>query len=221
MPNLSGMWSGSQQFQGRGAGVWPTGPTTAPTIGTPTPLDTSARVAFTPVVCACVTSYTATSTPGCFTGTASTSPIIVSGLTNCTSYTFKVKARSSNGLYGPCSAASSSVIPKPYSSYLVVAGGAAGGINQVTNGGGGGGGAGGVIVGDDLLLPTGVTYTITVGGGGNGTGAKGGNGTNTTAFGKTAIGGGGGAGGYCSCVGNTCAMNGVSGGSGGGSGAWY
>jgi len=50
-----------------------------------------------------ITSYTATSTPGNFTGSASSSPIIVTGLTNGTTYTFKVKATNSVGPGGESS----------------------------------------------------------------------------------------------------------------------
>jgi hypothetical protein len=85
--------------------------------------------------------------------------------------------------------------------YLIVAGGGAGG------GGGGAGGAGGLLTGTTTVTPQ--SYTITVGAGGVGvnTGATGANGSNSSAFGLTAIGGGGGG-----------ALSGVpqSGGSGGG-----
>lgn len=56
--------------------------------------------------------YTATSTPGSFTGTSGSSPVVVSGLTTGTSYTFKVKAGNASG-YSTAgeSAASNSVAP--------------------------------------------------------------------------------------------------------------
>jgi len=98
-------------------------------------------------------------------------------------------------------------------SYLIAAGGGGGG-------GAGGGGAGGVLI-STASVTAGTTYTITVGGGGTGAAAgsntRGANGTNTTAFGLTAVGGGGG-GAYNS--GSTNAQNGLSGGSGGGGGWW-
>lgn len=57
--------------------------------------------------------YTATSTPGSFTATASTSPITVSGLTSGTSYTFKVKAGNPTGYSSAGeSSASNSVTPE-------------------------------------------------------------------------------------------------------------
>ena len=65
-----------------------------PTIGSASAGNSSASVSFTapdylgkPIG----TTYTATSTPGNITGTGSSSPISVSGLSNGTSYTFKVK----------------------------------------------------------------------------------------------------------------------------------
>jgi hypothetical protein len=63
--------------------------------------------------------YTATSSPGGFTGTSSSSPITVSGLTNGTSYTFTVTAVSSSGI-STSSSASSSVTPAiPQAGYLM------------------------------------------------------------------------------------------------------
>lgn len=59
-----------------------------------------------------ITSYTVTSTPGGFTGTGASSPIIVSGLTGGVSYTFTVTATNAIGT-GPVSAASSAMIPTP------------------------------------------------------------------------------------------------------------
>jgi hypothetical protein len=101
-----------------------------------------------------------------------------------------------------------------YSSYLVTS--LPQGITYLLVGGGGsgaqgGGGAGGIISGV-YSATTGQTYSFVVGAGGTatGSGGTGANGSNTTAFGLTAIGGGGGGGG-----GN----NGASGGSGGGGGA--
>ena len=57
-----------------------------------------------------ITGYTVTSTPGSITATGPTSPIVVTGLTNGTSYTFTVHATNAIG-NGPESAPSNSVTP--------------------------------------------------------------------------------------------------------------
>ena len=57
-----------------------------------------------------VTSYTATSTPGGITATGGSSPIVVTGLTNGTAYTFTVFATNVVG-NGPASAATNAVTP--------------------------------------------------------------------------------------------------------------
>lgn len=85
----------------------------APTIGTATPGNGQATVAFTPPSNnggATITGYTATSNPGGQTGTGASSPITVTGLSNGNAYTFTVTATNSVGT-GPPSAASNSVIP--------------------------------------------------------------------------------------------------------------
>jgi hypothetical protein len=97
----------------------------APTIGTATALNAcgSVSVSFSAPSCygraGKIISYTATSTPGCITATGSSSPITVSGLTNCTSYTFKVKASNYLGA-GACSLASNSATPKAYNSQAYI-----------------------------------------------------------------------------------------------------
>ena len=98
--------------------------------------------------------------------------------------------------------------------YAIVAGGGGGGYN-----GGGGGGAGGVILGQTTL--TAGTYTIVVGAGSaGGTSSQNiaSNGSNSSAFGFTAVGGGGGLG---SATGTFPANTFTSGGSGGGGGQGY
>ncbi|WP_205746406.1 IPT/TIG domain-containing protein [Dyella amyloliquefaciens] len=85
----------------------------APAIGTATAGDGQANVSFTAPDSnggAPITSYTVTSHPGGLVGTGSTSPIMVTGLTNGTAYTFTVTATSSEGM-GAASAASNSVTP--------------------------------------------------------------------------------------------------------------
>ena len=85
----------------------------APTIGTATGGDASASVTFTPptnVGGSAISSYSALSNPGQVVGTASSSPITVTGLTNGTAYTFAVWATNT---YGPSaySASTGSVTP--------------------------------------------------------------------------------------------------------------
>jgi hypothetical protein len=84
-----------------------------PTIGTATAGDTTASVAFTPstYIGKGTITYTATSSPSGLTGTGSSSPITVSGLTNGTAYTFTVTGTTNYGVTSLASAASNSVTP--------------------------------------------------------------------------------------------------------------
>lgn len=85
----------------------------APTIGASAPLNGAAQVAFVPpgnTGGAPITHYTATSSPGGFTSTGTSSPLIVHGLSNGTPYTFTVTATNAVGTSSP-SSASNSVIP--------------------------------------------------------------------------------------------------------------
>ena len=85
----------------------------SPTIGTATAGDGQASVTFTAPTStggAAITGYTVTSSPGGFTGTGSSSPITVTGLTNGTAYTFTVTATNSAGT-SAASAASNAVTP--------------------------------------------------------------------------------------------------------------
>jgi uncharacterized protein (TIGR02145 family) len=84
-----------------------------PTIGTATAGNGQATVAFTAPVSnggSAITRYTVTSSPGSITATGSAIPIIVTGLTNGTPYTFTVTATNANGNSLP-SSASNSVTP--------------------------------------------------------------------------------------------------------------
>ena len=96
--------------------VTPTGPPGAPTIGTATAGNDSASVTFTAPASdggSPITDYTVTThAPGGLTGTGTTSPITVTGLTNGTSYTFTVTATNVVGT-GASSNASNSVTPEP------------------------------------------------------------------------------------------------------------
>ena len=56
--------------------------------------------------------YQSVSTPGCITTCVSYSPINVTGLTNCQSYTFEIRAHNPTG-WGAYSASSGAVVPHP------------------------------------------------------------------------------------------------------------
>lgn len=86
-----------------------------PTIGTATDggTGTSVNVAFTPstYIGKGTITYTATSSPGGFTGTSATSPISVTGLTTGTAYTFTVRGTTNYGVTSLTSGSSNSVTP--------------------------------------------------------------------------------------------------------------
>lgn len=191
MPTYSGIWSLSQQFQGRGQGVWPA-PPGAPTIGTASVTGTgAASVTFTAPTCtgvpAGITGYIAKSTPGCFTVTGSSSPIAFSGLCSSTAYTFAVAAQNASG-YGAYSAQSNSVTPavvagqQAYTTagtYTWVAPAGVTSVSAVAVGGGGGGGwnpggatnaggGGGLGYRNNISVGPGNSYTVVVGAGGVG-----------------------------------------------------
>jgi hypothetical protein len=86
---------------------------TTPVIGTATALNASASVAFTPstYIGKSGITYTATSTPGGFTGSNTVSPITVGGLNNGTAYTFTVVGSTASGVPSDASAFSNSVTP--------------------------------------------------------------------------------------------------------------
>lgn len=99
-----------------------------PTIGTATDAGTGtdAYVAFTPGANTGAV-YTAISSPGSITGSNNYSPILVSGLTTGTAYTFQVKAANPGGTSG-LSSASNSITPltPSYESIATVTVGAGG-----------------------------------------------------------------------------------------------
>lgn len=173
MPNFSGIWSRTQQMQAKGASTWPAFPG-APTIGTATASSSKACVVFTAPSCtgypASITGYQAISTPGCITATGSSSPVQVTGLTNCTAYTFRVRAQNSSG-YGAYSSASNSVTPSPPTSsqsyttagtYSWVAPACVTSVSVVAIGGGSGAG-GGLGYKNNYAVTPGNSYTVVVG----------------------------------------------------------
>jgi len=232
-----GIWTLTQQMQAKGASTWPALPG-APTIGTASIASgTSVSVPFTAPACAgypaTITGYLATSTPGCITGTASSSPITVSGLTTGTAYTFKVKAQNATG-YGPCSAASNSVTPiaqgqQAYAcagTFSWVAPAGVTSVSVVAIGGGGGarvvssptaGGGGGLGYTNNISVTPGCSYSVVVGARGTG-GTSPTNGGDSSFVNTGVVRGGGGKNGSCgNRVGGT--FTGTGGGCGGLGGA--
>ena len=133
-----------------------------------------------------------------------TTPVVISGLTNNTQYTIKLRHVTTAGS-GPDSSAVTITTPIDVEYLLVAAGGGGGPI---------GGGGGGYL--SSTTQFTQQTYTIVIGSGGNGgtqsTHAT--NGSNTTFGGLTTLGGGGGG----SHISGPTSVPGYDGGSGGGGG---
>lgn len=153
----------------------------APTIGTATAGNLSASVAFTAptnIGGGAITGYTAISSPGGFTGTGTSSPITVSGLTNGTAYTFTVLATNAYGT-GVASSASNSVTPAPTEASYTTAGTyswvAPAGVTSVCvvcvgaggngAGNGAGGGGGGLAYKNNIAVTPGSSYSVVVGSG--------------------------------------------------------
>jgi len=208
--SASGIWNLKDMRNALMGGNWPLG-VHAP--GPPTSLvaypgDSEVSVTFSAPADTggyAITNYTVVSSPGSFSNTGSSSPILITGLTNGTSYTFTATATTSIDT-SVASAASSAVSPVSGAliDYLVVAGGGGGG----TAAGGGGGGAGGIIYTTGSSFTIGYSYTVTVGAGG----ASHTSGSNSVFDTFTAVGGGHG-GNY-----NAGASGQAGGGSGGGGG---
>lgn len=176
-PN-KGIWTADQQFSARGQGIWPA-PPTAPTIGTATAgLNTCVSVAFTPGCTGYPTpvTYTATSSPGGITATGAASPIVVTGLTAGTCYTFTVTATNPSGLPGATSGPSNTVKAavtgqQVYSSaagtFTWVAPANVTKVSVLVIGGGANSGSGGGLrYLNNYSVTPGSSYTVVVGAGG-------------------------------------------------------
>lgn len=179
-PGSYGISTVNQQVNARGQGLWPA-PAQAPTGVTATAgINTCASVSFTAPTCrgypTTITNYTVTTSPGCYTATGTSSPIVVTGMVGNVTYTFRVRANNTSGLRGACSAPSSGVYvpasgsleyatpgtytwvaPTNVTSVSVVAvGGGADGYNM-------GGGGGGLGYRNNIAVTPGNSYTVVVG----------------------------------------------------------
>jgi len=170
-------------MQAKGASTWPATPG-APTIGTATAGTAAcASVTFTAPACTGypaggITGYRVISTPGCFSNTGASSPVVVSGLTVGTSYTFKAQATNATG-YGALSAASNSITASSagsqsytcVGSFSWVAPAGVTSVSAVVIGGGGyragtgisGGGGGALAYRNNVTVIPGNSYTVVVG----------------------------------------------------------
>ncbi len=155
----------------------------APTIGTATAGDTQVSVAFTAPACVgggAISSYTVFANCGVKTTSGASSPLVVTGLTNGTAYTFKAIATNAFGPSYP-SAASNSTTPtiptgqQAYTSVGTFSWVAPAGVTSVAAvavGGGGylsgpgkaGGGGGGLAYRNSVSVTPGSSYNVVVGG---------------------------------------------------------
>ena len=104
---------GTSSASSASSAITPAGVPGAPTDVSASAGDGKATVSFTAPAStggAAISSYTVTASPGGATASGSSGPITVSGLANCTSYTFTVTAANSAGT-GASSSASSPVAP--------------------------------------------------------------------------------------------------------------
>jgi len=245
--SASGIWTAEQAQGYSKQGIWPR-VASAPTIGTATAgTNNCASVTFSAPSCigAGALTYKVISTPGCFQNTGASSPVVVSGLTNGSSYTFKAYGVTPGGT-GPASNASNSITAtnqnsQSYTSagcYTWVAPALVTSVSVVTVGAGRSGFGGGALsYRNNYSVTPGNSYAVRVAAGSGGyvrsnfvnnctvsagslacrTGCGGGNG-------GTGSCGDGGAGGYSgngAAGSNFGAAAAGSGGGGGGGGAYY
>ena len=107
MPFVNRIGSGATRKFGFGAGMAPGAPTSV--VGTPGNQQVSVAFSVPVQTGTGIPTYTATSNPGGFTTSGASSPLVVTGLSNGTSYTFTVTA--TNNFGSTISAPSSAVTP--------------------------------------------------------------------------------------------------------------
>lgn len=105
--------NGNSSASSSSSSVTPISVPQAPSIGTATAGINQASVTFTAGATggSSITGYTVTSSPGGLTGTGSSSPITVTGLTQGTTYTFTVTATNSSGTSASSSSSNSITTP--------------------------------------------------------------------------------------------------------------
>ena len=211
---------GTSSASSASTGVVATTVPDAPTIGTPSSTGNVGEVTVTwtapnnggsSITGYIITPYIGATAQATTSAGSGATSVDVTGLTNGTTYTFKVAATNANGT-GNQSSASSSVVPGNVTvDILIVAGGGGGGTNR-----GGGGGAGGLLSYTSYALSKSTTYSVTVGGGGAGSTVSQAPGTvgNDSQFGSLTLVKGGGYGG-----GNNTPNGGPGGSGGGGNGS--
>ena len=107
MPFVNRIGSGATRKFGFGAGMVPGAPTSV--VGTPGNQQVSVAFSVPVQIGTGIPTYTATSSPGGFTASGASSPLVITGLSNGTSYTFTVTA--TNNFGSTTSAPSSAVTP--------------------------------------------------------------------------------------------------------------
>jgi len=177
----------------------------APTIGAATAGAAQVSVAFTAPSCTgggAITSYTAFANCGIKTASGASSPVVVTGLTNGTAYTFKVIATNAYGpSYPSCSSNSATPIAQGQQAYTTagtyswVAPSCVTSVSVVAVGAGSGGGGGGALAyKNNITVVPGNSYAVVVGAagvssGGGGCGTNGGFSRFTASFGSMTAGG--------------------------------
>ena len=107
MPFVNRIGSGATRKFGFGAGMAPGAPTSV--VGTPGDQQVSVAFSIPVQIGTGIPTYTTTSSPGGFTASGASSPLVVTGLSNGTPYTFTVTA--TNNFGSTTSAPSSAVTP--------------------------------------------------------------------------------------------------------------